>query len=88
MVKSAEQLKHMVEDTSFLGHFTKEHGKFLTEKRAQQRREETAVPPWIGYGEEEEMKKQILALALVRSRISILDGWNLKLDLGQTKFPS
>ena len=82
MVKSAQQLKHVVEDKSFLGHFTKEHDKFLTEKRSQQRREETAVPPWIGYGEEEEMKKQILALALVRLFLHMIDGCNVKLNLG------
>jgi hypothetical protein len=65
VVKGAQQIKHVVEDKSFLGYFSKEHDKFLTEKRAQQHREETAVPPWIGYGEEEEMKKQILALTRV-----------------------
>ncbi|CAF0842730.1 unnamed protein product [Adineta steineri] len=40
-----------------------EQDKFLIEKRIQQRREETAVPPWAGYTEEEDMKKQILALS-------------------------
>ncbi|UJR15111.1 hypothetical protein I4U23_002077 [Adineta vaga] len=63
VIKSAQQLKQAVEQKTILGHFTKEHEKFLTEKRTQQRREESAVPPWVGYKEEEEMKKQILALS-------------------------
>ena len=65
VMKSAQQLKHAVEEKSLLGNFTKEHEKFLVEKRTQQRREEAAVPPWIGYVEEEEMKNQILALSKV-----------------------
>ncbi len=65
MIKGAQQLKHAVEEKSLLGNFTKEHEKFLTEKRTLQRREEAAVPPWVGYVEEEEMKKQILALSKV-----------------------
>ncbi|CAF3958358.1 unnamed protein product [Rotaria sp. Silwood2] len=63
VMKGAQQLKHVVEETSLLGDFTKEHDKFVTEKRTQQRREEAAVPPWVGYVEEEDMKKQILALS-------------------------
>ncbi len=65
VIKGAQQLKHAVEEKSILSNFTKEHEKFLTEKRTQQRREEAAVPPWVGYVEEEEMKKQILALSKV-----------------------
>jgi hypothetical protein len=64
-MKSAQQLKHAVEEKSIIGNFSKEHEKFLTERRTQQRREEAAVPPWVGYIEEEEMKKQILALSKV-----------------------
>jgi hypothetical protein len=63
VVKGAQHLKQVVEEKSFLGHFTKEQDKFLTEKRTQLIREEIAVPPWVGYQEEEEMKKQILALS-------------------------
>jgi hypothetical protein len=65
VIKGAQQLKHAVEEKSIISNFTKEHEKFLTEKRTQQRREEAAVPPWVGYVEEEEMKKQILALSKV-----------------------
>ena len=64
-MKSAQQLKHVVEEKSLLGNFTKEHDKFVSEKRTQQRREEAAVPPWVGYVEEEDMKNQIMALAKV-----------------------
>lgn len=64
-MKGAQQLKHAVEETSLLGNFTKEHEKFVSEKRTQQRREEAAVPPWVGYVEEEAMKKQIVALSKV-----------------------
>jgi len=63
VLKSAQQLKQVLEEKSVIGNFTKEQDKFLTEKRTQQKREESAVPPWIGYNEEEEMKKQILALS-------------------------
>jgi hypothetical protein len=63
VVKSAQHLKHVVEENSFLGNFSKEQDKFLIEKRTQLTREEDAVPPWVGYQEEEEMKNQILALS-------------------------
>ena len=86
VAKGAQQFKHAVGDKSFLGYFVKEHDKFLTEKRAQQRREETAVPPWIGYVEEEEMKKQILALARVRSLLILTDRRHTRPYSGQTKF--
>lgn len=65
VIKGAQQIKQVVEEKSLLGNFTKEHEKFVTEKRTQQRREEAAVPPWVGYVEEEDMKKQILALSKV-----------------------
>lgn len=65
MIKGAQQLKHVVEEKSIIVDFSKEHEKFVTEKRTQQRREEAAVPPWVGYVEEEEMKNQILALSKV-----------------------
>lgn len=73
VLKSAQQLKQAVEQKSILGNFTKEHEKFLIEKRTQERREEAAVPPWVGYKEEEEMKKQILALSKVCSFFLIFD---------------
>lgn len=63
VLKGAQQLKHAVEEKSILGNFTKENDRFVTEKRVQQRREEAAVPPWVGYVDEEGMKNQILALS-------------------------
>ncbi|XP_071166176.1 synapse-associated protein 1-like [Mytilus edulis] len=46
-----------------MGDFAKEQEKFATEKKEQGKRSKTAVPPWVGYNEEETMKKQILALS-------------------------
>jgi hypothetical protein len=48
---------------TIIGDFSKENEKFINEKRAQQQREESAVPPWIGFKEEEKMKEQILLLS-------------------------
>ncbi|CAF2838659.1 unnamed protein product [Rotaria sp. Silwood2] len=63
VLKSAQQLKQVVEERTIIGNFTKEQEKFLTDKRVKQRHEETAILPWVGYEQEEEMKKQILALS-------------------------
>ncbi|CAF3343844.1 unnamed protein product, partial [Rotaria sp. Silwood2] len=63
VLKSAQQLKQVVEEKTIIGNFTKEQEKFLTDKRVKQRHEETAILPWVGYEQEEEMKKQILALS-------------------------
>ncbi|XP_071147020.1 synapse-associated protein 1-like [Mytilus edulis] len=46
-----------------MGDFAKEQEKFATEKKEQGKSSKTAVPPWVGYNEEETMKKQILALS-------------------------
>lgn len=90
VIKSAQQLKTAVEEKSLLGNFTKEHEKFLSEKRTQQRREEAAVPPWVGYVEEEEMKKQILELSKVqfRSKRKKSSSKRVFFSLGKTKFSS
>lgn len=61
--KSAQQFKQIVEEQTILANFSKEHEKFLVEKKVQQRREDDAVPPWVGYREEEEMKKEILKIS-------------------------
>ena len=37
----------------------------MTEKVNRKKVEEAAVAPWVGYNEEEAMKKQILALSSV-----------------------
>ena len=61
--KSAQQLKQAVQEKTILGSFTREQEKFIIDKRIRKRYEETAVLPWIGYEQEEEMRKQILALS-------------------------
>ena len=48
---------------SFMNQFQAEQEKFAREKR---RLRDAAVPPWVGYNEEEQMKAQILELSAVR----------------------
>ncbi|XP_061876576.1 synapse-associated protein 1 [Entelurus aequoreus] len=48
-------------DKTFLGDFQKEQEKFVQENKAK--RSEAAVPPWVGYNEEETIQQQILALS-------------------------
>ena len=55
---------------TFLGDFSKEQEKFVTENKEKEKKTEAAVPPWVGYNEEETMKSQILALSQVSTRIS------------------
>lgn len=49
------------EGLPMLSEFDKEQDKFV---KMQQRRQGAAVPPWVGYNEEDKMKKQILSLSL------------------------
>lgn len=49
--------------TSFMNQFQEEQEKFTREQR---RLKDAAVPPWVGYNEEEQMKAQILELSAVR----------------------
>ena len=49
-----------------IGDFAKENEKFVNEKKVQQRREDAALPPWVGYHEEDILKDQILELSQVR----------------------
>ena len=44
-----------------LGEFNREQEKFKAENRDKKR--DASVAPWVGYNEEDEMKKQILALS-------------------------
>jgi len=50
---------------TIVGKFAKEQEKFVTAKKEHAKRSEAAVPPWVGYNEEETMKSQILALSTV-----------------------
>ncbi|TMS13492.1 Synapse-associated protein 1 [Larimichthys crocea] len=69
VVGTAQTIKKTVEegkidgiiDKTFLGDFQKEQEKFVQEKKAK--KSEAAVPPWVGYNEEEMIQQQILALS-------------------------
>ncbi len=50
---------------TIIGDFRREQDKFMTENRDKKKQSEAAVPPWVGYNEEEAMKKQILSLSTV-----------------------
>jgi hypothetical protein len=62
-VETAKNLKDTVEEKTIIGQFNKEQEKFVTEQREKKSKSEAAVPPWVGYNEEEAMKTQILALS-------------------------
>ncbi|XP_006639176.1 synapse-associated protein 1 [Lepisosteus oculatus] len=72
VVETAQTIKKSVEDRNIdgiidktiLGDFQKEQEKFVQEKNAK--RTDTAVPPWVGYSEEETIQQQILALSADR----------------------
>ncbi|XP_074521765.1 synapse-associated protein 1-like [Halichoeres trimaculatus] len=69
VVETAQTIKKSVEegnidgiiDKTFLGDFQKEQEKFVQEKKSK--KSEAAVPPWVGYNEEETIQQQILALS-------------------------
>lgn len=69
VVETAQSLKKSVEegkvngiiDKTILGDFQKEQDKFVQEKNAK--KSGAAVPPWVGYNEEETIQQQILALS-------------------------
>ncbi|XP_054626541.1 synapse-associated protein 1 isoform X2 [Dunckerocampus dactyliophorus] len=68
VVETSQTIKKSVEegkidgiiDKTFLGDFHKEQEKFVLEKKAKR---SAAVPPWVGYNEEETIQQQILALS-------------------------
>ncbi|XP_023284491.1 synapse-associated protein 1 [Seriola lalandi dorsalis] len=69
VVETAQTLKKSVEegkingiiDKTILGDFQKEQEKFVQEKKAKTFG--AAVPPWVGYNEEDTIQQQILALS-------------------------
>ncbi|XP_035017441.1 synapse-associated protein 1 isoform X2 [Hippoglossus stenolepis] len=69
MAETAQTIKKTVEegkidgiiDKTFLGDFQKEQEKFVQENKAK--KSEAAVPPWVGYNEEETIQQQVLALS-------------------------
>ncbi|XP_074651239.1 synapse-associated protein 1-like [Tubulanus polymorphus] len=58
VTKTAQQLK---EKTPLISDFQKEQDRFKSEMK--KKHSEAAVPPWVGYNEEETMKEQIIALS-------------------------
>jgi hypothetical protein len=63
VLKTATQLKDAIEKTPIIGDFTKENEKFVNEKKTQQKKEEAAVPPWVGYHQEDKLKAEIMELS-------------------------
>ncbi|XP_029905421.1 synapse-associated protein 1 [Myripristis murdjan] len=69
LAETAQTIKKSVEegkidgiiDKTILGDFQKEQEKFVQEKNAK--KTDAAVPPWVGYNEEETIQQQILALS-------------------------
>lgn len=69
VVETAQTLKKSVEegkingiiDKTILGEFQKEQQRFVQEKKAKT--SGAAVPPWVGYNEEDTIQQQILALS-------------------------
>nr|XP_046248521.1 synapse-associated protein 1-like [Scatophagus argus] len=69
VVETAQSLKISVEegkingiiDKTILGDFQKEQNRFVEEKRAK--KSGAAVPPWVGYNDEDTIQQQILALS-------------------------
>ncbi|XP_038077568.1 synapse-associated protein 1-like isoform X2 [Patiria miniata] len=59
--KTATIIQKTVQEKTIVGDFKKEQDKFVKEKHSK--RAEAAVPPWVGYNEEEQMKEQIMALS-------------------------
>ncbi|KAJ8407241.1 hypothetical protein AAFF_G00278150 [Aldrovandia affinis] len=72
VTETAQTIKKSVEegkidgiiDKTILGDFQKEQEKFVLEKNAK--KTDAAVPPWVGYSEEETIQQQILALSADR----------------------
>ncbi|KAJ8392615.1 hypothetical protein AAFF_G00072890 [Aldrovandia affinis] len=72
VTETAQTIKKCVEegkidgiiDKTILGDFQKEQDKFVQEKHAK--KTDAAVPPWLGYSEEETIQQQILALSADR----------------------
>ncbi|XP_066527090.1 synapse-associated protein 1 isoform X1 [Hoplias malabaricus] len=69
VAETASSIKKTVEegsidgilDKTILGDFQKEQEKFVQEKNSK--KSDTAVPPWVGYSEEETIQQQMLALS-------------------------
>uniref|UniRef100_A0A1B6G4E8 BSD domain-containing protein n=1 Tax=Cuerna arida TaxID=1464854 RepID=A0A1B6G4E8_9HEMI len=61
VTETTAKIKKTVEENSLLGEFNKEQEAFIKEK--QGKGGETAVPPWVGYSNQESLKEECLALS-------------------------
>jgi len=60
----AQMLKKTVEENTILGEFNRQQEQFLEDQKETHAAQEAALPPWMGYAEDEEnLKEQILALS-------------------------
>jgi len=60
----AQMLKKTVEENTILGDFNRQQEKFMEDQKETNAAQEAALPPWMGYAEDEEnLKEQILALS-------------------------
>ncbi|XP_076467008.1 uncharacterized protein LOC143298156 [Babylonia areolata] len=67
MVQQASKIKTAVQEkTLLLSDVRKEQEKVAAQTKVVRKREEDAVPPWVGYREEETMKEHILGLSQER----------------------
>eukprot|EP00731_Ephydatia_muelleri_P032197 Em0023g704a len=58
--ESAQVTIKKVSESTLIGDFQREQEKF---EREQRRQKDSAIPPWVGYNEEEKMKSDILQLS-------------------------
>ena len=50
---------------TIVGDFVRQQQSFVSENEERNKQKDAAVPPWVGYNEEQAMKTQILALSSV-----------------------
>uniref|UniRef100_A0A1B6CPZ5 BSD domain-containing protein n=1 Tax=Clastoptera arizonana TaxID=38151 RepID=A0A1B6CPZ5_9HEMI len=62
--EASAKIKKTVEENSLLGEFNKEQEAFIKEK--QGKNGDVAVPPWVGYTNEENLKEECLSLSTDR----------------------
>jgi len=63
VTEAGAKIKKTVEDTNLLTEFNKEQEAFI---KAKNKTTEEALPPWVGYPEEETLKEEILSLSTDR----------------------
>jgi len=63
VTEASAKIKKTVEDTNLLTEFNKEQEAFI---KGKNKNTEEALPPWVGYPEEETLKEEILSLSTDR----------------------